>query len=128
MMMMIKTNSPHSPPGLAIPAAFHYSPGVSSLDVVRVSRISSLIIALTYVLFLVFQLYTHIDLFDFPSEGEDYSPSGFLEFCVLGVGGFFGETGGSNVTLVVALGLWMCINACVCITALLFIGNNIIKA
>lgn len=56
---------------LALPTIFNSMDGVHNEDVLIVSRISSGIIAIVYVLFLIFQLGTHAHLFSSGEEEEE---------------------------------------------------------
>lgn len=56
---------------LALPTIFNTMDGVDNEDVLKVSRISSGIIAFVYVLFLIFQLGTHAHLFGENEEEEE---------------------------------------------------------
>lgn len=54
---------------LALPTVYSWVPETTSEDCLSISRMSSVVIAICYVLFLVFQLRTHADLF--AAEDED---------------------------------------------------------
>eukprot|EP00930_Biecheleria_cincta_P019566 TRINITY_DN14898_c0_g3_i1.p1 TRINITY_DN14898_c0_g3~~TRINITY_DN14898_c0_g3_i1.p1 ORF type:complete len:421 (+),score=59.30 TRINITY_DN14898_c0_g3_i1:135-1397(+) len=56
---------------LALPTIFNSMDGVENEDVIKVSRISSGIIALVYICFLIFQLGTHAHLFGGEEEEEE---------------------------------------------------------
>lgn len=55
---------------LAMPTLFNQTPRVTHADTLMVSRISSGVIGIVYMLFLVFQLYTHADLFGGEEDEE----------------------------------------------------------
>lgn len=63
---------------LALPTIFNTMDGVDNEDVLRVSRISSWVIALVYIMFLVFQLGTHASVF---SEGEEEEEEPTISAC-----------------------------------------------
>eukprot|EP00931_Biecheleriopsis_adriatica_P048531 TRINITY_DN28039_c0_g1_i1.p1 TRINITY_DN28039_c0_g1~~TRINITY_DN28039_c0_g1_i1.p1 ORF type:complete len:484 (+),score=80.74 TRINITY_DN28039_c0_g1_i1:145-1452(+) len=56
---------------LALPTIYNCMEGTSQEDVLSISRISSAVIACVYVLFLIFQLGTHADLFSSGEEEEE---------------------------------------------------------
>jgi len=56
---------------LALPTIYNCVPGTSEHDVLEISRVSSVIIAIVYILFLIFQLGTHAHLFSAGDEEED---------------------------------------------------------
>lgn len=56
---------------LALPTVYNHVPDTSREDVLGVSRISSIVIAVIYILFLVFQLGTHSHLFIAEEEEEE---------------------------------------------------------
>jgi len=58
---------------LALPTIYANVPGTELEDVLMISRITSIVIAFVYVLFLIFQLYTHSDLFGGDEEEEEES-------------------------------------------------------
>ncbi|CEM12943.1 unnamed protein product [Vitrella brassicaformis CCMP3155] len=57
--------------GLAVPMVFHLQEGVHSEAVLEVSRISACVLFTVYIMFLLFQLVTHIHLFQNEEEEED---------------------------------------------------------
>jgi len=73
---------------MALPTIYNHMAYTSPADVLLISRISSVLLAFTYALFIFFQLFSHRDMFD--SEGDedeetDLSP--FTSVCIL-----FGST------------------------------------
>jgi len=56
---------------LGLPTIFSHLPNAQPEDMVSISRISSIIIAVVYLLFLWFQLVTHADLFSSGEEEEE---------------------------------------------------------
>eukprot|EP00931_Biecheleriopsis_adriatica_P004008 TRINITY_DN105743_c0_g1_i1.p1 TRINITY_DN105743_c0_g1~~TRINITY_DN105743_c0_g1_i1.p1 ORF type:complete len:422 (-),score=69.98 TRINITY_DN105743_c0_g1_i1:34-1299(-) len=56
---------------LALPTVYHHIEGITEGDVLDVSRISSAVIATVYILFLVFQLGTHAEMFVGGEEEEE---------------------------------------------------------
>lgn len=55
---------------LALPTIYDHMPNSDPQDVLVISRISSVVIAIVYILFLVFQLWTHADVFG-DEDGEE---------------------------------------------------------
>lgn len=72
---------------LAMPTVYSFIPAVTPDDVLIVSRISSGVIGMVYVLFLIFQLYTHADVF-MGEEEEEEPPMSPVASCML----LFGAT------------------------------------
>lgn len=56
---------------LGLPTCFQYVPGTTTSDGVELSRICALVIAFVYIMFLVFQLKTHAELFVGDEEEEE---------------------------------------------------------
>merc|ERR1712096_410495 len=56
---------------MALPTLYQHNPGVGPEDVLLVSRISACVVTFVYVLFLVFQLRTHLHLFSSDEEEEE---------------------------------------------------------
>lgn len=55
---------------LALPTIYNHIPHTAAEDVLMISRISSIVIGAVYVMFLIFQLHTHAELFG-GSAGEE---------------------------------------------------------
>lgn len=55
---------------LALPSIYHHVPGTTEASVLLISRLSSIVIAVCYISFLVFQLHTHASYFT-GEGGED---------------------------------------------------------
>jgi Ca2+:H+ antiporter len=56
---------------LALPTIYTHLPATEVEDVLMISRISSIVIAFVYIMFLVFQLYTHSYLFGGDQVGDE---------------------------------------------------------
>jgi len=56
---------------LTLPSCYSYIPGTTELAVVELSRICAVVLAFVYIMFLVFQLRTHAELFVGEEEEEE---------------------------------------------------------
>jgi len=71
---------------LALPTIYHHHPNTGFAEVLIISRICACVVSFIYVLFLVFQLKTHIHLFQGDEEEEEEAElSAFLSLVILGV-------------------------------------------
>mmetsp|Transcript_47622 Transcript_47622/g.137020 ORF Transcript_47622/g.137020 Transcript_47622/m.137020 type:complete len:307 (+) Transcript_47622:98-1018(+) len=67
---------------LALPTIYSKLPEATSEDMLMISRISSVVIAIVYVMFLIFQLVTHADVFG-EEDGEEEQVTMSAPTCVV---------------------------------------------